>query len=277
MVDALTTQDNRSRWSSRAAFVFAAVGAAVGLGNVWRFPYLCYQGGGGAFFFPYLLALFFITIPLLLLELALGQAYQTGDCNVFGAMHRRLRAVGFASVWTGFMIVCYYVVIIGWALIFLVNVGSEPWIGNEDGPQTNAAIGDQGFVKTCKIQEGQLVTDLDAAHRFFMVQVMGVEKGRGVECTHAKGPDYQRKVSVTWSTQCKGEAVFKNADGEYEALNSNWNRPCYSATERELGICTSDAQCDGTRKCDTTVPPPLGAYSLMMPRRNLFSSRHLLT
>lgn len=68
----------RERWSSRIAFYFAAVGSAVGFGNVWRFPSLVYTYGGGAFFIPYVLALFLIGIPILVLEIALGQFYETG-------------------------------------------------------------------------------------------------------------------------------------------------------------------------------------------------------
>lgn len=123
----------RERWFGRTSFLMAAIGSAVGLGNVWRFPYLAYQGGGGAFFIPYLLSIIFIGWPLLILELALGQVFQTGDVNVFGKMHRRLRGIGISSMWTGFMICCYYVVIIAYAMIMLINVGRAPWLGNQDG------------------------------------------------------------------------------------------------------------------------------------------------
>ncbi|KAL7474767.1 hypothetical protein ACHAW6_000718 [Cyclotella cf. meneghiniana] len=71
-------EDYRERWSSRLAFYFAAIGSAVGFGNVWRFPSLVYEYGGGAFFIPYVLALIFVGIPLLVLEIALGQYYETG-------------------------------------------------------------------------------------------------------------------------------------------------------------------------------------------------------
>ena len=73
-----TPPHERERWSSRTAFYFAAVGSAVGFGNVWRFPSLVYKYGGGAFFIPYVLALFLIGIPILVLEIALGQYYETG-------------------------------------------------------------------------------------------------------------------------------------------------------------------------------------------------------
>ena len=73
----------RERWSSRLAFYFAAVGSAVGFGNVWRFPLLVYEYGGGAFFIPYVLALFLVGIPILVLEIALGQFYEQGGELVY--------------------------------------------------------------------------------------------------------------------------------------------------------------------------------------------------
>jgi len=107
-------EDTRDKWSSRSSFIFASVGAAVGFGNVWRFPALAYEFGGGAFFIPYFLALFVIGIPLLILELALGQYYRTGDMGAFGGMHARLRGIGVASVGCSFGVVLYYVPLIAW-------------------------------------------------------------------------------------------------------------------------------------------------------------------
>jgi len=111
----------RGGWSARFAFIAAASGSAVGLGNIWRFPYLSYTYGGGAFFVPYLLCMVFIGIPILTLEFALGQVYRSGDVASFGAMHPRLRGVGLGSIWCGFMVVCYYVVIIAFACTYLVS------------------------------------------------------------------------------------------------------------------------------------------------------------
>jgi len=107
-------EEARDKWSSRSSFIFASVGAAVGFGNVWRFPALAYEFGGGAFFIPYFLALFVIGIPLLILELALGQYYRTGDMGAFGGMHARLRGIGVASVGCSFGVVLYYVPLIAW-------------------------------------------------------------------------------------------------------------------------------------------------------------------
>ena len=77
---------------------------AVGFGNVWRFPTLVYSYGGGAFFIPYILALCFIGIPVLYLEIGLGQFYQRGDVSVFSVCHKRMRGVGVCSVACGFIV-----------------------------------------------------------------------------------------------------------------------------------------------------------------------------
>jgi SNF family Na+-dependent transporter len=117
---ALTGED-RQKWSARIAFISAAIGSAVGLGNVWRFPQLSWKYGGGAFFIPFSLSMVFIGLPLLVLEFGLGQVFRSGDVVCFNAMHPRLRGVGLGSVWGGFMIVCYYVLLIAWFMIYWSN------------------------------------------------------------------------------------------------------------------------------------------------------------
>jgi SNF family Na+-dependent transporter len=116
-------------WSSRPAFYFAAVGAAVGFGNVWRFPALSVEYGGGAFFIPYFMAFFFIGIPILTLEIGFGQYWQTGDVGVFGSFNPRLRGVGVASVACGWMLVVYYSVLLAWVInaFFDAFTDSAPW------------------------------------------------------------------------------------------------------------------------------------------------------
>lgn len=104
----------REKWSSRAAFIVTSVGAAIGFGNVWRFPTLAFQFGGGAFFIPYLLALFFIGIPILLLEVSIGQYYQTGDAGAFGRINKRFRGIGLSSVFCAFVVTLYYCQLLVW-------------------------------------------------------------------------------------------------------------------------------------------------------------------
>jgi len=119
----------REVWSSRLAFYFASIGAAVGFGNVWRFPGLSVEYGGGAFFVPYLLALALIGIPLAILEIGFGQYFQTGDIGVFGSFHPRLRGVGVASLACGFILSAYYLVLIAWVINAFFDSFSDdaPW------------------------------------------------------------------------------------------------------------------------------------------------------
>lgn len=125
----LDKPEERGEWSSRFAFYMATIGAAVGFGNVWRFPSLAVEYGGGAFFIPYLMALFLLGIPLAILEIGFGQYFQTGDIGVFGTFHPRLRGVGLASVGCGFMLDTYYVVLIAWVMnaFFDSFSADSPW------------------------------------------------------------------------------------------------------------------------------------------------------
>ena len=119
----------RQRWVSNNTFVLATIGAAIGLGNFWRFPYLCYKWGGGLFFVPYLFCLFFLGIPMLMLEFTLGQKFQRGDIGVFRAIHPRLAGIGVASVFCSYSITTYYNVIISWALVYFFAsfMSPLPW------------------------------------------------------------------------------------------------------------------------------------------------------
>ena len=122
-------KEKRPRWLSRMTFILAMVGYCVGLGNFWRFPYLCFSWGGATFFVPYFVCLFFIGLPVTLMELTLGQKFQRGDVGVFRGIHPRLSGIGLASVLAAFCITAYYNIIIGWSLIYLVLsfVDPLPW------------------------------------------------------------------------------------------------------------------------------------------------------
>jgi neurotransmitter:Na+ symporter, NSS family len=133
----------RERWSSRTIFLFAAIGSAVGLGNIWRFPYLTYKFGGGAFLIPYLLALLVIGIPLLILEFALGQKLQKGAVGAFKSISPKLRGIGVAAILAGFIVVIYYAAVMAWSLMFAVNsIGSPlPWAADSEGFFFNDILG----------------------------------------------------------------------------------------------------------------------------------------
>ena len=117
----------RDRWDSRAGFVLAAVGSAVGLGNVWRFPYICYENGGGAFLIPYFVALLTAGIPLLILEYALGHRMQAGAPKAFESVSPKTGFVGWWAVFAGFTIVIYYAIIMAWAFGYLIYSLNLAW------------------------------------------------------------------------------------------------------------------------------------------------------
>lgn len=123
--------ETRSQWGTRAGFIMAAVGSAVGLGNIWRFPAEAYANGGGAFFIPYLFALLTAGIPILILEFTMGHKYRGSAPLTYKKMNKRTEWIGWWAVIVAFVISTYYSVIIAWAIsysIFSLNLswGSNP-------------------------------------------------------------------------------------------------------------------------------------------------------
>ncbi|XP_076587827.1 sodium- and chloride-dependent GABA transporter 1 isoform X1 [Chaetodon auriga] len=123
------TQAQRPTWSGQLEFILASVGYAVGLGNVWRFPYLCYSSGGGAFMIPYLTMLILCGIPLLFMEFAIGQYTRLGPVHAFAKICPLLKGVGLATVVISFVFSTYYNVLMSWALYYLFNSfgATLPW------------------------------------------------------------------------------------------------------------------------------------------------------
>ena len=117
----------RERWSGRLAFIMAAIGSAVGLGNLWRFPAQAFQNGGGAFFIPYFIALISAGFPLVIVEYALGQRYQGGAPKALAAVTRKFKWVGWFALFVGSIIVMYYVVVMGYAWHYAVGSVRMAW------------------------------------------------------------------------------------------------------------------------------------------------------
>uniref|UniRef100_A0A674NT74 Transporter n=1 Tax=Takifugu rubripes TaxID=31033 RepID=A0A674NT74_TAKRU len=119
-------QPNRPTWSKQIEFTLAGIGCAVGLGNIWRFPYLCYRSGGGAFLVPYLLMLFVLGIPLLHMELTVGQYTRRGPVHALAIVCPLFKGVGMASVAISFIMCTYYNLVITWALYYLFSSFQAP-------------------------------------------------------------------------------------------------------------------------------------------------------
>ncbi|MFH1378275.1 MAG: sodium-dependent transporter [Planctomycetota bacterium] len=117
----------RPVWSGRVTFILAAVGSAIGLGNVWRFPYVAYKNGGGAFLIPYLFALFAIGIPLLIMELGMGQMTQSGAITAWRRQSKKWEWIGWFTLFCALMIMFYYSVVMSWSFIYLWHSLKAAW------------------------------------------------------------------------------------------------------------------------------------------------------
>ena len=110
----------RESWSSNLGFILASVGSAIGLGNIWRFGYMVYTNGGGAFLIPYITALLCVGIPLMILEFAIGHYTKKSAPLALEKLYKGSEWAGWFAVISGFIITSYYAVIIAWCLYYLI-------------------------------------------------------------------------------------------------------------------------------------------------------------
>lgn len=119
--------EQRDRWASKAGFILAAIGSAIGLGNIWRYPYVVYENGGGAFLIPYFVALLTAGIPILLLEYVIGHKYKASAPMAFRKIRRGAEWIGWWQVIVAFFVVTYYMAILGWALSYTYYSFGTRW------------------------------------------------------------------------------------------------------------------------------------------------------
>lgn len=119
---------HRPKWKTHLGFLLAAIGSAIGLGNIWRFSYLCYKNGGGAFLIPYLVALFVVGIPLIILEIGLGHKMRGSAPASFAGISKKWEWLGWWQIiFVMFGIVLYYTVIIAWCLNYFFYSFNLSW------------------------------------------------------------------------------------------------------------------------------------------------------
>ncbi len=137
----VTQTSGQDHWSSRAAFILAAIGSAVGLGNLWRFPYVAGESGGGAFVLAYILCIVLIGLPVLTAELMIGRR---GGGSAIAAVARLAKTEGSPALWSAFsaigimasfLILSFYCMIAGWVLYYVVAIFGDLF----------AAIGSEGL------------------------------------------------------------------------------------------------------------------------------------
>jgi NSS family neurotransmitter:Na+ symporter len=139
------------QWSSRLVFILAATGSAVGLGNIWKFPYITGENGGGAFVMVYLLCIAIVGVPIMMAEIMLGRRGRQSPINTMTSLAKAEGAnsawsiVGWSGVLAGFLILSYYSVIAGWALAYVIRAAAGVFNGiDATGVQTvfNDLVGD---------------------------------------------------------------------------------------------------------------------------------------
>lgn len=118
----------RETWVGKLDFILALIGFSVGLGNIWRFPYLCFKNGGGCFLIPYLICLVLAGVPILILEVSLGQFQGQGGITAWKIVPL-FQGIGYASVVIVQFLNIYYIVILGWALFYMFAsfTSKLPW------------------------------------------------------------------------------------------------------------------------------------------------------
>ncbi|MBT3182187.1 MAG: sodium-dependent transporter [Deltaproteobacteria bacterium] len=132
----------RSTWNTRAGFLLAAIGSAIGLGNIWRFPYIAYKNGGGAFLIPYAVAVLVVGIPLLILEQGIGNLYRASQPMAFAKIRKKFEVFGWwPVVMVMFGIMLFYTVVLGWCINYLVFSIDLSWGADTEAFFHNSFLG----------------------------------------------------------------------------------------------------------------------------------------
>ncbi|WP_018141980.1 sodium-dependent transporter [Thioalkalivibrio sp. ALJ7] len=137
------TTSIHGQWTTRLAFILAATGSAVGLGNIWRFPYIAGENGGGAFVLVYLGCILLIGLPVMMAEILLGRRGRQSPINTMSALAREegltrsWGMIGWIGVLAGFLILSFYSVVAGWSLSYVFKSGTGGFMGlDSDGSES---------------------------------------------------------------------------------------------------------------------------------------------
>ncbi|MDO9497455.1 MAG: sodium-dependent transporter, partial [Nocardioides sp.] len=169
----------RGAFTSRRVFMLAAIGSAVGLGNIWRFPYVAYENGGGAFVIPYLVALLTAGIPFLFLDYALGHRNRGSAPLSFARLRPGAEGLGWWQVGICFMIAVYYAAVIAWAVRYTFFSIDKAWGDDPEGFLFGDFLqaGEPGVDATVVV--GVLVPLALVWLAVLVVMVLGVQRGIG--------------------------------------------------------------------------------------------------
>ena len=119
--------EDKNEWGSNLSFILAMIGSAVGLGNIWRYPYVLYSNGGGAFYIPYIVAILLMAIPFLILEYGVGYNFKSSFAKAIRKINPKWEYLGWFLPVSVFMIMIYYSAILGWDGIYVVLSLFKGW------------------------------------------------------------------------------------------------------------------------------------------------------
>ncbi len=234
-------------WSSRLAFILAATGSAVGLGNIWKFPYMTGEYGGGAFVIVYLLCIALIGLPIMMAEVMLGKRGRSSPINTMQALAQETgrsqiwQLLGWSGVIAGFLILSFYSVIAGWALAYVPRLASGMFTVVSDLPTANAVA---DFVDT---QFNALVGDplrLLAWHTAFIIVTITMVAG-GVQGGLERAVRWMMPALFILLLVLVGYAMStpKFMDGVHFMFNIDFDKLLYSKGEfRYDGILAAMGQ-----------------------------------
>ena len=117
----------QAQWDSSLSFIFAMIGAAVGLGNIWRFSYVLYSNGGGSFFIPYFVAIAIMGVPFLILEYGVGFSFKESFSKIMRKINPKFEVIAWILVLFVFIVTIYYMVILSWDLVYLLSSFTFHW------------------------------------------------------------------------------------------------------------------------------------------------------
>lgn len=118
------------QWDSTLTFIFAMIGVAIGLGNIWRFSYIVYSNGGGAFFIPYFVAIAIMGIPFLILEYGIGFSFKKAFSEILKSINPKFEYIAWILIFSISIVLIYYMVIISWDMFYLVKSLTFSWGGD---------------------------------------------------------------------------------------------------------------------------------------------------
>lgn len=190
---------SREIWGSKTAFVLAAIGSAIGLGNIWRFPYITFANGGGAFLVAYFVCLFVAGIPLLMLEFSMGHKTRHAAPGAFAKTHPSMQWFGWFAVGVGFIIVTYYAIIMAWSVNYTWEAATLGW------QQDRGEFADvQYALETTDLGDMEVLTPVP--HR-----LLGTYYTDPVDqCTHSIGEE--GTFLVAWQGQLYAMSSLDNAN-----------------------------------------------------------------